>query len=78
MDWKNVIEKIQARHGLTQPQIAEIVGCAQGSISHLVSGRTPDPRYSIGRKLLDLSRAAYPLRKPTRRKARATELAGEV
>ena len=54
MDWKNVIAEIQ-RHGqMTQPQIAEKVGCGQATISDLVNGATKQPRWPLGDALLDL------------------------
>ncbi len=54
MDWKNVIADIQ-RHGqMTQPQIAEKVGCGQATISDLVNGATKQPRYTLGAALIDL------------------------
>ena len=54
MDWKNVIAEIQ-RHGkMTQPQIAEKVGCGQATISDLVNGGTKQPRWPLGDALLDL------------------------
>lgn len=55
MDWKNIITQAKARHRLTQPQLAEIVGCTQPSISALERGVTQDPRFSIGQKLLELA-----------------------
>jgi hypothetical protein len=54
MDWKNVIADIQ-RHGqMTQPQIAEKVGCGQATISDLVNGSTKQPRYPLGVALVEL------------------------
>ena len=52
MDWKNIIADIQ-RHGqLTQPQIAMECGCGQATISDLASGKTEQPRHSLGESLL--------------------------
>jgi hypothetical protein len=54
MDWKNIIAEIQ-RHGqLTQPQIAGKCGCGQATISDLASGKTEQPRHSLGEALLGL------------------------
>ena len=64
MDWKNVIAEAQARNGLTQPQLAEIAGCTQPTISSLASGKTLDPRYSIGSKLVQLA-ASKPRKQPS-------------
>lgn len=54
MNWKIVIADIQ-RHGqMTQPQIAEKVGCGQATISDLVNGATKQPRYPLGVALVEL------------------------
>lgn len=50
MDWKKLIAELQAQ-GLTQPQIAERCGCGQATISDLASGKTGDPRHSLGQAL---------------------------
>ena len=54
MDWKNVIAEIQSHGKMTQPQIAEKVGCGQATISDLVNGGTKQPRWPLGDALLDL------------------------
>lgn len=60
MNWKNVIAEIQ-RHGqMTQPQIAEKVGCSQATISDLVNGATKQPRYPLGAALLALLQVVAP------------------
>ena len=64
MRWSHVITQIQQRHGLTQPQIAERVGCSQAAISHLHIGRTPEPRYSVGQRLLELANSDAAPRHP--------------
>ena len=63
MNWPNVIHELQRRRGLTQPQIAALVGCSQASISDLSTGKTREPRFYIGRALLDLlaERPASPI-----------------
>lgn len=71
MDWKTVITQVQGRHNLTQPQLAKLVGCSQAFISDLVRGRTREPRYSIGQRLLDLSKSdalysQHPVREPSK------------
>lgn len=55
MDWKQIISELQAR-GYTQPQIARYCGCGQASISDLATGKTSQPRYSLGELLLQLHR----------------------
>lgn len=57
MDWKSVIFKAQAEHGLTQVQIAERVGCTQTCISDLYRGKTADPLYTVGAKLIQLTKS---------------------
>lgn len=42
--------------GLTQPEIAQLCGCGQSTISDLVRGATTDPRTSTGLMLLGLAR----------------------
>lgn len=54
MDWKYVIAEIQRLGGLTQPEIAEHVGCGQATISDLCNGATKQPRYQLGAELLAL------------------------
>jgi len=50
MDWKQLIADIGA-YGLSQPQIASICVCGQATISDLASGKTKDPRDSLGQAL---------------------------
>lgn len=57
MDWKTVITQVLARHGLTQPQLAKLVGCSQACISDLVRGRVREPRYSLGLHLIELTKS---------------------
>lgn len=60
MDWKTIIDKVQARRGLTQPQIAALAGCTQSAVSQLYSGAITDPRYSIGSRLVALAADKQP------------------
>ena len=55
MDWKCIISQARARSGLTQPQLAQLLGCSQAHISDLVRGRQREPRYSLGLRLLELA-----------------------
>jgi predicted transcriptional regulator len=55
MDWKQVINQLQAG-GLSQPQIAARCKCGQATISDLASGKTTDPRHSLGQALQQLLR----------------------
>lgn len=53
MDWKSLIAVLQSR-GLTQAQIAAECKCGQPSISDLATGKTLEPRFSLGEALLSL------------------------
>lgn len=65
MDWKLIISELQAL-GMSQPQIAAACGCGQATISDLASGKTKDPRDSLGQALRALL-------KKSRRKADTTQ-----
>lgn len=54
MNWPHIIERIQTKRGLTQPQIAAASGCAQATISDLATGKTKEPRHSLGESLISL------------------------
>lgn len=60
MNWKNTIAEIQRLGHLTQPQIAEKVGCSQASISDIATGKTAQPRYPLGAALVELLHAVSP------------------
>ena len=47
MNWKTYLSAIFEK-GLTQEQLAARVGCGQSTISDIYSGKTLDPRSSIG------------------------------
>lgn len=51
MQWKNYIAAI-VHKGMTQKQLADEAGCGQPSISDLASGKTRDPRSSVGLALI--------------------------
>lgn len=70
MDWKNIIAQAQARSGLTQPQLAQLLGCSQAHISDLARGRQREPRYSLGMRLLELSNGSATARQHLARKPR--------
>lgn len=63
MQWKDYIAAIAA-HGLTQSQIAKEVGCGQATISDLASGKTREPRASLGMALIRIGKRCG-LRKTT-------------
>lgn len=64
MKWKQVLTEIKQRQGLTQVQIAARVGCSQATICDLYHGRTAEPRYSIGQKLIELANSEAASRHP--------------
>lgn len=51
--WHMIVTRL-CDNGMTQMSIAKECNCSQPSISDLVKGRVTDPRYSIGKKLLDM------------------------
>lgn len=52
-DWQALVRQLSGR-GWRQTQIASRVGTTQSSISELWSGKTRDPRYSLGEALIAL------------------------
>lgn len=56
MDWPNILKDLSER-GLTQQQIAEKCGVAQGTVSDLARGESKNPSFSFGQALIDLHRA---------------------
>jgi transcriptional regulator with XRE-family HTH domain len=69
MKWKNYIAEI-VQKGLSQSQIAIRAGCGQTTISDLASGKTQEPRYSLGVALLQIGEScgisAPEVRRPAR------------
>ena len=55
--WPDLVNKLMLS-GLTQPQLAEAVGCGQSTISDLLNGKTTDPRTSTGLALIRLAGGA--------------------
>ena len=55
MDWKNIIKQAQTRNSLTQAELAQKADCSQSCIADLARGRTIEPRYSLGLRLIDLA-----------------------
>lgn len=51
MNWKKLIYELQ-ECGFTQMQIAQSVGCKQPSLSDLATGKTKEPIYRIGERLV--------------------------
>lgn len=51
--WSEVVGLIQ-KSGRSQQQIASQVGVDQSTVCRLADGRAPEPRYSVGEKLLAL------------------------
>ncbi|MDO8903987.1 helix-turn-helix domain-containing protein [Hydrogenophaga sp.] len=51
--WSEVVGLIQ-KSGRSQQQIASHVGVDQSTVCRLADGRAPEPRYSVGEKLLAL------------------------
>ncbi|WP_291585827.1 helix-turn-helix domain-containing protein [Comamonas sp. UBA7528] len=51
MQWKDYIAAICAK-GVSQSQLAKQAGCGQATISDLASGKTLEPRHSLGMALI--------------------------
>lgn len=62
MDWKSILADLKAA-GRTQKDIATKCGCAQTTISDLATGKTDQPAYSIGERLMALHKSATRRRK---------------
>lgn len=57
MDWKQLILDI-TQLGISQADISIKTGIAPSAISELATGKTREPRWTTGQKLLQLLRAA--------------------
>ena len=55
MHWKDYIAAI-AEKGVSQSQLAKQAGCGQATISDLGSGKTQEPRHSLGMALLRIGK----------------------
>jgi transcriptional regulator with XRE-family HTH domain len=55
MQWKDYIAAI-AEKGVSQSQLAKKAGCGQATISDLASGKTREPRHSLGLALLKVGK----------------------
>lgn len=53
MKWKNFIAAL-SKKGMSQSQLAKEAGCGQATISDLASGKTLEPRHSLGAALLQI------------------------
>ena len=54
MNWTSLLTAL-GNCGLTQQEIARHAGLAQTSVSDLLTGKTPDPRYTAGIRLRSLA-----------------------
>lgn len=55
MQWNHYIAAITAK-GVSQSQLAKQAGCGQATISDLASGKTLEPRHSLGVALVRIGR----------------------
>jgi len=53
--WPDYIKEIQ-KHGLTQTQIGDLIGCSQPAIAKVLSGKTGEPSFGVGYGLLLIGR----------------------
>lgn len=62
--WKSVIDDLVTRGGFTRVEIARLCGnAAPSTITDIENGRTLEPRYGLGRQLIDLHRKHIKSRK---------------
>ena len=54
MNWKQLTSDL-IQSGLTQAEIAKAIGCGQTTISELQTGKTDNPRSSVGLALIALA-----------------------
>jgi predicted XRE-type DNA-binding protein len=54
VDFIEIIEDLQEYADMTQQQIADEVGCSQFAISALLRGRTHEPGFNLGARLINL------------------------
>ncbi|WP_225782645.1 hypothetical protein [Xenophilus sp. Marseille-Q4582] len=54
MDWPSIISSLQGKD-LTHSQIAKLCGCGQSTITDLLTSKSKEPRYALGRRLIELS-----------------------
>lgn len=66
MDWPNLITQLTAA-GLTQRAIASHCKASPATVSELKTGAQAEPRYSLGKALIDLHQAHV---KPRPRRSR--------
>ena len=55
MDFKNIVERLISA-GWTQHELASECDCGQSTLSDILSGKTKEPRFSLAKKLIDLSK----------------------
>lgn len=54
MQWSELLQRMVA-NGVTQSEIATRAGCSQPVISELMSGRSVDTKYFIGRAIVEFA-----------------------
>lgn len=62
MNWQNIIKELQAA-GFSQPQIAARCECSQASISALSIGKTKEPNFTLGQKIMAMHKLFTPKKK---------------
>lgn len=53
-DWTYVVAQIRGRHKIRSRKIAEILGISFTALTNLSTGRTKEPLYGVGVRLLEL------------------------
>lgn len=54
MDFQKVINETMTRRGLSEAELAAMVGCAQSTINRLRTGEIKVPSYGLGAKLVKM------------------------
>jgi predicted transcriptional regulator len=57
MNWVETMALLKEA-GYSQARLAELCNCSQSTICEIGTGKNPNPRYSIGQKLAELSTKA--------------------
>lgn len=52
-NWQQVLTELD-QSGISQQEIAKFAGCSQPTISELARGLIREPKYSIGKRLIEL------------------------
>ena len=54
INWPQIIQDIKARNEISFKAIGRMVGMSKDAIRKVAIGKTPEPHYSVGVKLLEI------------------------